>query len=331
MHDVIRVLALSKSKEEMFSVVYDCSKTTSLIGKARRMSIQGADSMLPRHVLTHVRSLLVFDKCVHMDGLSASFTSLKLLSVLDLEGAPVRSIPVQVFSLFNLRYLGLRGTEIEVLPKEIKKLQNLEVSDAYNTKIATLPEEMTKLRKLRHLFVSGIQDGTYSNVVLSTGVTAPQGKWHSASLQTLQNLKENDEMLQNIACLSELRTLGITDVRSGQSARLCNAISKLCNLQHLLLSSKGDEVLQLPSVELAQTIQKLEVGGPLGKDTARNFFASIRCLESITHLQLWFSMINQDFFCYLRSDCLQSLCILHAFEREKMSFSAGSFPKLRSS
>lgn len=217
-----------------------------------------------------VRSLLVFDNCVHIDTLSASFTSLKLLSVLDLEGTPVRIIPVQVFRLFNLRYLGLRGTEIDALPKEIKKLQNLEVLDAYNTRIAALPEEMTKLRKLRHLFASGIQDRTASNVVVSTGVTAPQGKWHSTSVQTLQNFEANDEMLQNIACLSELRTLGVTDVRSGQSARLCSAISKLCNLRHLLVSSKGDEVLQLPSVELPQTIQKLEVGGPLEKATARD-------------------------------------------------------------
>ncbi|CAM0951138.1 unnamed protein product [Alopecurus aequalis] len=330
MHDVIRVLALSKSKEEMFSVVYGSSKTTSSLGKARRMSIQSADSMLPRHELAHVRSLLVFDICVPMDALSASFISLKMLSVLDLEGTPVRSIPVQVFSLFNLRYLGLRGTEIDVLPKEIKKLQNLEVLDSYNTRITALPEEMTKLRKLRHLFASGIQDGTASNVTVSTGVTAPQGKWHSTSLQTLQNLEANYEMLQNIACLSELRTLGITAVRSDQSARLCSAISKLCNLQHLLVSSKGDEVLQLPPVQLPQTIQKLEIGGPLDKATARNLFISVQCLENITHLHLWFSKINQDLFCYLRSDRLLSLCILHAFQGEIMLFSAGSFPKLQS-
>lgn len=137
------------------------------------MSIQNADSALSRHEMTHVRSLLVFDKCVPIDALSASFTSLKLLSALDLQGSQIRSIPVQVFSLFNLRFLGLRGTEIDVLPKEIKRLQNLEVLDAYNTKIATLPEEITRLRKLRHLFASGIQDDTDSNVVVSTGVAAP--------------------------------------------------------------------------------------------------------------------------------------------------------------
>ncbi|XP_037434261.1 disease resistance protein RPM1-like [Triticum dicoccoides] len=330
MHDVVRVLALSKSKEEMFSAVYDCSKTTSLLGKARRMSIQSADSTLSSHEMTHVRSLLVFDKCVPIDALSASLTSLKLLSVLDLHGIPIKSIPVQVFSLFNLRFLGLRGTEIDVLPKEIKKLQNLEVLDAYNTKITSLPEEMTRLRKLRHLFASGIRDDTDSNVVVSTGVAAPRGKWHSTSLQTLQNFKANDEMLQSIACLSELRTLGITDIRSGQSASLCSAISKLSKLQHLLVSPKGDEALQLSSVQLPQTIQKLEVGGLLGQATAHNLFTSIRYLENITHLHLWFSMINQDLFRYLQSDCLLSLCILQAFQGEDRSFSAGSFPKLQS-
>ncbi|KAE8790983.1 Zinc finger CCCH domain-containing protein 59 [Hordeum vulgare] len=330
MHDVVRVLALSKSKEEMFSAVYDCSKTTSLLGKARRMSIQNADSALSRHEMRHVRSLLVFDKCVPIDALSASFTSLKLLSVLDLQGSQIRSIPVQVFSLFNLRFLGLRGTEIDVLPKEIKRLQNLEVLDAYNTKITTLPEEITRLRMLRHLFASGIQDDTDSNVVVSTGVAAPRGKWHSTSLQTLQNFEANEEMLQSIACLSELRTLGITDIRSGQSASLCSAISKLSKLQHLLVSSKGDEALQLSSVQLPQTIQKLEVGGLLGQATARNLFTSVRCLGNITHLHLWFSMINQDLFRYLQSDCLLSLCILRAFQGEEMFFSAGSFPKLQS-
>nr|UBY07291.1 NBS-LRR disease resistance protein [Dasypyrum villosum] len=301
MHDVVRVLALSKSKEEMFSAVYDCSKTTSLLGKARRMSIQNADSALSRHEMTHVRSFLVFDKCVPIDALSASLTSLKLLSVLDLHGIPIKSIPVQVFSLFNLRFLGLRGTEIDVLPKEIKKLHNSEILDVFNTKITTLPEEMTRLRKLRHLFASGIQNGTDSNV-----------------------------MLQSIACLSGLRTLGITDIKAGQSASLCSVISKLSKLQHLLVSSKGDAALQLSSVQLPQTIQKLEVGGLLGQVTSRNLFTSVRCLENITHLHLWFSMINQDLFRYLQSDCLLSLCILQAFQGEDMSFSAGSFPKLQS-
>lgn len=235
-----------------------------------------------------------------------------------------------MFSLFNLRFLGLRGTEIDVLPKEIKNLQNLEVLDAYNTKITTLHEEITRLRKLRHLFASIIQDDTDSNVVVSTGVAAPRGKWHSTSLQTLQNFEANDEMLQSIACLSELRTLGITDIRAGQSASLCSVISKLSRLQHLLVSSKGDEALQLSSVQLPQTIQKLEVGGLLGQAIARNFFTSVRCLENITHLHLWFSMINQDLFRYLQSDCLLSLCILQAFQGEDMSFSAGSFPKLQS-
>lgn len=235
-----------------------------------------------------------------------------------------------MFSLFNLRFLGLRGTEIDVLPKEIKNLQNLEVLDAYNTKITTLHEEITRLRKLRHLFASRIQDDTDSNVVVSTGVAAPRGKWHSTSLQTLQNFEANDEMLQSIACLSELRTLGITDIRAGQSASLCSVISKLSRLQHLLVSSKGDEALQLSSVQLPQTIQKLEVGGLLGQAIARNFFTSVRCLENITHLHLWFSMINQDLFRYLQSDCLLSLCILQAFQGEDMSFSAGSFPKLQS-
>ena len=40
--------------------------------------------------------------------------------------------------------------------------------------------------------------------------------------------------------------------------------------------------------------------------------------------------MDQDLFSYLQSDCLLSLCIVQAFQDEKMFFSAGSFPKLQS-
>uniref|UniRef100_A0A8I6WLV7 NB-ARC domain-containing protein n=1 Tax=Hordeum vulgare subsp. vulgare TaxID=112509 RepID=A0A8I6WLV7_HORVV len=153
MHDVIRLLALNKAKEECFGKVYTGSVTQAFsVEGARRMSVQGKNlEQLSRSGATQLRELHVFGRYIDIDLLKPILTSSNLLSTLDLQGTCMKMLPDEVFDLFNLRYLGLRDTDVESLPEAVGRLQNLEVLDALRSKLKYLPNSVVKLQKLRYL------------------------------------------------------------------------------------------------------------------------------------------------------------------------------------
>ncbi|KAJ6933241.1 hypothetical protein NC651_008601 [Populus alba x Populus x berolinensis] len=113
-------------------------------------------SIQRRHVASRLRSVLIFwgaDSCPDSPAPNLSFGHLRLLNVLDLEGAPLKEFPSKVSSLFLLKYLSLRNTNVNSIPSSISKLLNLETLDLKYTQISELPVEILKLRKLRHLLV----------------------------------------------------------------------------------------------------------------------------------------------------------------------------------
>ncbi|TVU31205.1 hypothetical protein EJB05_22883, partial [Eragrostis curvula] len=137
MHDILRVLGLSKARDENFGSILNPAKAY-LIKGARRVSTECGDLAQLVEYAPHLRSLLVFQN---------SFT---FGSLLQLSGYQIRP----VFELFNLRFLGLRRTRISSLPRSIGRLKNLLVLDAWKCKITKLPQEVTKLYKLTHLIVT---------------------------------------------------------------------------------------------------------------------------------------------------------------------------------
>ncbi|KAF6987169.1 hypothetical protein CFC21_004835 [Triticum aestivum] len=147
MHDVIRLLALRKAKEECFGKVYNGSGIGSFfVEGSRRISVQGENlEQLSLSGPTQLRALHVFEKYINVDLLKPILTSSNLLSTLDLQGTCIKILPNEVFNLFNLRYLGIRGTKIESLPESVGRLQNLEVLDAWDSKMKYLPNNVVKL------------------------------------------------------------------------------------------------------------------------------------------------------------------------------------------
>lgn len=122
MHDVIRLLALNKAKEECFGKGYNGSGGTGAfsVEGARRISVQcGNLEQLSRSCARHLRALHVFERYINVDLLKPIITSSNLLSTLDLQGTNIKMLPNEVFNLFNLRYLGLRNTEVEILPEAV--------------------------------------------------------------------------------------------------------------------------------------------------------------------------------------------------------------------
>ncbi|KAF6987164.1 hypothetical protein CFC21_004829 [Triticum aestivum] len=296
MHDVIRLLALNKAKEECFGKFYNSSASGALsVEGARRISVQGENiEQLSRSGATHLCVLHVLGRCINVDFLKPILTSSKFLSTLDLEGTHIKMLPNEVFDLFNLRYLGLRDTKIESLPEAVGRLQNLEVLDACESKLAYLPNNVVKLQKLRYLYA--FTPGSPVNET-GDGVKVPIGIQHMTALHSLQCIKATPEFLCEVGSLIELRTLSVCNIRSEHSAGLSNAITKMSHLVHLeIIAAAESDVLQLDGLRLPPTLSWLCLGGRLEKISMPQLFSSWSHLNGLTRLQLGFSNIDEQTF-----------------------------------
>ncbi|XP_044346624.1 disease resistance protein RPM1-like [Triticum aestivum] len=331
MHDVIRLLALDKAKEECFGKVYNFSGGTrafSLEGARRISVVLGNIEQLSLSGATQLRALHVFEKYFNVDFLKPVLTTSNLMSTLDLQGTCIKILPNEIFDLFNLRYLGLRDTEIESLPEALGRLQNLEVLDVMSSKLTYLPNSVVKLQKLRYLYACTT---TISETLTIGGVKVPNGMQHMAGLRSLQSIKATPEFLHEVGALTELRTFSICNVRSGHSADLSSAITKMSRLAHLeIIAAAEDEVLRLEGLYLPPTLSRLGLAGQLEKTSMPHLFSSWSHLNSLTRLDLAFSNIDeQTFSCLCQLHGLCSLLLWNAFEGKRLDFYAGSFPELR--
>nr|UBY07130.1 NBS-LRR disease resistance protein [Dasypyrum villosum] len=327
MHDVIRLLALNKAKEECFGKVYNGSATGAFsVEGARRISVQGESlEQLSQSGATHVRALHVYEKYINVDLLKPILTSSNLLSTLDLQGTRIKMLPDEVFNLFNLHYLGIRDTEIESLPEAVGRLQNLEILDASASNLTYLPKSIVKLQKLRYLYACTL------DVFGIAGVKVPSGMQHLAGLRALQAINATPEFLREVGDLTELRTFGVGNVRSEHSADLTNAITRMSHLVHLEIAAAAEnEVLQLEGLYLPPTLSWLCLAGQLEKTTMPQLFSSWSHLNSLTRLALVFSNIDEETFsCLHVLSGLRFLTLGKAFEGKRLDFYTGSFPKLR--
>ncbi|KAM3399511.1 hypothetical protein ACQJBY_004735 [Aegilops geniculata] len=285
MHDVIRLLALNKAKEECFGNVYNGSGGTGAfsIEGARRISVLGGNiEQLSLSGATQLRALHVFGKYINVDLLKPILTSSNLLSTLELQGTRIKMLPDEVFDLFNLRYLGLRDTEMESLPEAVGRLQNLEVLDAFESKLTYLPKSVVKLQKLRYLY-AGILT-TYETITIC-GVKVPNGMQHLAGLRALQRISATPEFLREVGALTELRTFSVCNIRSEHSVDLSNAITKMSHLVHLGIDAAAeDEVMRLEGLYLPPTLSLLCLVGQLEKTTMPQIFSSWSHLNNLTRL-----------------------------------------------
>uniref|UniRef100_A0A0A9DRV0 NB-ARC domain-containing protein n=1 Tax=Arundo donax TaxID=35708 RepID=A0A0A9DRV0_ARUDO len=212
MHDILRVLALSKAREENFGGVFNPLKAY-LIKEVRRVSTESGDIAQVAENAPHLRSLLVFQNSFAFVSLRSLSSVNKLLSALNLQDSSIERLPREVFDLFNLRFLGLRRTKISSLPRSIGRLKNLLVLDAWKCKIVKLPPEVTKLHKLTYLIVTAKLVVTSLQFVPSIGVPAPTNICSLTRLQTLLLMEASAEVVRCIGALVELRTFRISKVQ----------------------------------------------------------------------------------------------------------------------
>lgn len=282
MHDILRVLALSKAHEENFGSVYNPLKT-DLIREARRVSTESGDIARIAENAPHLRSLLVFQNSFTSVSLRSLSSVNKLLSVLNLQDSSIERLPKEVFDLYNLRFLGLRRTNIACLPRLIGRLKNLLVLDAWKCKITELPSEVTKLRKLTHLIITSKSALSSLQFVPSVGVPAPTNICSLMRLQILLLMESSAEVVCSISTLVKLRTFCINKVQSCHCKNMFKAISSMTYLTRLgIQSADNEEMVELKALQPPPLLQKLFFLGSLSKETLSDFYLSLGNLK-ISH------------------------------------------------
>ncbi|XP_027368561.1 disease resistance protein RPM1-like [Abrus precatorius] len=293
-HDFLR-----ESKEERFVHMAD----TVEVG-ARRLCIhanaikRGIDINLLLTLPQRLRSLLMFFN-IPQDEAKAKvngalflrdigFKFNKLLSVLDLERAPLDAFPEGICTLLLLRYLCLKNTKISKLPKSIGNLQRLETLDLRYTLINELPKEISMLhKKLCHLLISRChQVGkaskirqvdkeivylngkknvkyyiSYNDQSCGVKITCDIGRFESLQKVSFLEAPKMSGWIKDLGRLTQLRKLGLVKLRKEQRREVCVCISILINLRSLILQT--DYLFELEDVSSPPNLQKLLLNGSL--------------------------------------------------------------------
>ncbi|KAF8364611.1 hypothetical protein HHK36_033416 [Tetracentron sinense] len=320
MHDLMRELALSASEEEKFCTI-DNEREAREGGKARRLSIQ--TNIQLGTSLSQLRSLFVF-----VNDMTALPSGFRLLRVLDLEKIPIDKVPDELGDLFNLRYMNLRRTRVMELPESLGRLRNLETLDIRITNVKSLPSGIVKLQRLRNLNTYNIphlSPPRFNHIYEAT--EAPADLWKLKNLQVVGTIKANGGIIKQLGNMTQLRRIGITNVRERDQIELCVSISRLRLLYYLLIGATNvEKCLQMDALSSPPPLlQKLFLYGKLEK--VPHWFGS---LQNLTYLSLNWSRLTEDPLSYLHAlPNLVVLILVNAYDGRKLWFQAG-FLKLKS-
>nr|XP_029117860.1 disease resistance protein RPM1-like [Elaeis guineensis] len=323
-HHLVRDLIMAKSRNESFCEVYDKEIEGRSSDKVRRLSVTNMKDYWFSTEKPQLRSLHVFSPVpFHL-----SFSSLRLLRVLNLNHTCIERLPDALIYLFNLRFLSLRYTMVRELPEALGKLWKLEILDTRYSRVDKLPSGITKLENLRHLMVDNFfeSNSRYYEDVL--GLQVPKGIWNLKRLQTLKTVAAHEGMIQRLDNLTQMRVLGISDVTSIQCMGLSTSISKMKVLRGLVVYTKyKTEMLRLEALSPPPLLRKLSLGGKLEKGVLPCWLGSV---TNLSKLRLRQSGLKEDsLFSLSMLPNLEYLSLEEAYEGEKLHFHGRWFPKLK--
>jgi disease resistance protein RPM1 len=121
MHDIVRELAVDLCRRECFGITYEDGHHGRSLEEndERRLVIQKFHEDVGQSVLGvyRLRSIIVLDKSTPSSIiLSSVLDNSRYMSVLELSGVPIKTVPNAIGNLFNLHHLGLRGSKVKFLP-----------------------------------------------------------------------------------------------------------------------------------------------------------------------------------------------------------------------
>ncbi|XP_034218551.1 disease resistance protein RPM1-like [Prunus dulcis] len=242
--------------------------------------------------------------------------------VLDLEDIPIDNLPDGVTSLFNLKHLNLNQTLIKELPESIGQLRNLQTLNIMGSKIEELPRGISKLLNLRHLLVGGFIS-KFQKVI---GVRIPSSISKMKKLQSLEYIKSEGNIIRLIGSMTQLTSLGITNVKERDEEDLCALIQDMKVLSRLFLFvADGEEFLRVDALSSPPPyLDRLRLVGKLEK--VPHWFCS---LHSLTYMRLEGSRLEEDILPHIEAlPSLLYLSLINASVREELCFNRG-FAKLR--
>ncbi|KAM0047699.1 putative virus X resistance protein-like, coiled-coil [Helianthus debilis subsp. tardiflorus] len=324
-HDVMRELAMATSETDNFCSTYDDTEARP-ISKVQRLSVynRGEIVRLSSSLSRHLRAFFVFQIETNSSfSITAILSSFKLLKVLYLESVCVGAIPNSVVDLFNLRYLNLRGTNINKLPQSIHRLRNLQTLDVRNTHLDKLPSGMSIIPRLRHLLI-----GRSKAPDLHSGLRVLAEITNMRSLQTLALIEAEEELIQKIGNLSDLKRLDITKLKAEYGPKLCSSIEKMTDLRRLSIkaSTETEELVLERLSHPPLFLQKLALIGKLSR-----LPSWLETLSNLTHLYLSCSSLDENMDML---SAIQKLPILACLELKNackckfLNFTNGGFQKL---
>ncbi|GMN29710.1 hypothetical protein TIFTF001_002530 [Ficus carica] len=338
-------------KEENFIKVINEQNPGASVGKVRRLSVHHnniAAKLLEISDPSLVRTLFAFE---HKDASSESSPIIpgttanqmknmlhlfKLLKVLDLQGMPLNYFPKDISSFVLLRCLNLRQTNIKKVPRSIKKLSFLEILDLKYTLVTKLPKFIYKLQKLSHLLVSfrGSQDNLSAGEAQGVKVYAGIGVL-SKSLQkvSLINVKNQTKFIEELGKLTQLRKLGLADIKRESGVDVFRSIQKMIKLMTLDLRAREGEYLDLNDDDMEiphEHIQHLYLKGRL--ESLPRWISSTS-LPSLVKVVLKGSKLNEEQSIALEAlGALRNLMELEMIEYytgKRLVFRAQMFKRLK--
>ncbi|KAL9406142.1 hypothetical protein Peur_003114 [Populus x canadensis] len=331
-HDLLREIMITKAKDQDFVAIAK-EEGTIWPEKVRRVSMHNVmPSKQQRHVASRFRSLLTFwgADCSYESPVHNLFSGrLRLLHVLDLEGAPLKEFPNEVVSLFLLKYLSLRNTRVSFIPSSISKLKNLETLDLKHAQVSVLPAEIRKLRKLCYLLVYRYEIDSDDRIPIKYGFKAPA---HIGGLQSIQKLcfveaHHGRNLMLELGRLKQLRRLGIVKLKKKHGKALCSSIERLTNLRALSLTSITEsEIIDLDYLASPpQFLRRLYLAGRMEK-----FPDWISSLDSLVKLVLKWSKLSEDPLLSLQYlPNLVHLEFVQVYNGEILCFQAKGFQRLK--
>lgn len=340
MHDIMHELAVDLCRRECFGVAYDEDnrRWEHEDRDERRLVVHKLNKDIDQEIsCAHsLRSVITLDNSMISSSsiLCLVVDNCRYMSILELSGLPISTVPDAIGDLFNLRHLGLRGSNVKFLPKSIEKLTNLLTLDLFRSSILELPRGIVKLTKLRHLFAEKQTDRHRRLFRWCTGVSIPRGLENLTSLQSLQALEAQDESVRCLGELRQMRGLRLWKVKASLCERLYESLLQMKCLSYLsITASDEDDVLQLDGLNpLPPSLHKLRLSGRLahtmlGAESPLFQEAGGRNLYS---LRLFWSQLKEDPLPSLsRLLNLTELHFTRAYNGEKLVFLTRWFPKLK--
>lgn len=302
-HDIMREIAISKSKEENLVLRLEGGHRLHNHGIVRHLSItnSGEDretdfAELETTVdMSRIRSLTVFGEWKPF-FISDKMRLLRVLDLEDTEGVRNHHIK-QIGKLLHLRYLSLkRCREIAYLPDSLGNLRQLEILDIRGTLIVRLPKTIINLRKLKYLrAVPNIDDIAEILILpelmrnrLCISTVSLLGLCLLCSASAIGKFDEETSTrdLCTMWCCSILPSIAMRLQGNGVVAPRGLRIRRLTALHTLGVVDISWQPSILQDIKRLIQLRKLEVTG-VNKKNSKKLFSALAALSQLESLSLF--------------------------------------------